>query len=487
MVLALLLLSLAGVVGLGAIAPPVPAPQPQPAVATAPLQASTNICLGSPAADSRSALFVTAAAIGPSADPAAADSAAIDPLVTTVVGAEVAVLEIEGRGEIGEARVAVLPDLAYTTKAAGPLAPGVVAEQRTVGTGTTSTGLATQRCLSPTSEAWFVAGSGDVGRRAGLVISNPFDGPAVVDVTVWSESGPVLDGSLSGIGIDAASTITVDLDGLGSGRGSLAARVSASRGQVAAGMLVREVRGADPGGMAWVEPALSPRLVQVTAPVPGDGTSSLRLLNPGDDVATVRIEAITGDGVLTIPRPLDVPPGSVLDVALDRYVGGLPTTVRVRSDEPVAATVRTDVVTGLPDFAYAPSVDRIAEHSATVLAGPQRATVLVADVAGDGAQLRWRLLDGSGTQTDQGTLVIEPSAVATLTLPRGSAPRTLVLEPETAGTVVASRFESTTIRVEAAAGTGTRQATRADLLPMGSLTTRVAVPAVAHDLRTGLS
>ncbi|NIR37853.1 MAG: hypothetical protein GWN07_18410, partial [Actinobacteria bacterium] len=71
---------------------------------------------------------------------------------------------------------------AYSVRAAGPLAPGVAAEQYVLADGPDVRGVATAACTGPTREHWFVGAESAVGERGRLVLANPSDTPAVVSV-----------------------------------------------------------------------------------------------------------------------------------------------------------------------------------------------------------------------------------------------------------------------------------------------------------------
>jgi Family of unknown function (DUF5719) len=100
------------------------------------------------------------------------------------------ILETDQRGTPAVATVEAGETLGYAVRATGPMAPGLTAEQSVLAQGPDLRGLSDTACAEPGREHWFVGASGEVGRRARLILSNPSDSPAVADVRVSTPPGP---------------------------------------------------------------------------------------------------------------------------------------------------------------------------------------------------------------------------------------------------------------------------------------------------------
>jgi hypothetical protein len=232
--------------------------------------------------------------------------------------------------------------------ATGGLAAGLQVEQLTRTAGGAGRGLGGLRCEAPRTEAWFVGGGTTVGSSARLLLANPDDTPALVDVTVWSDTGPVDPRPGRGLVVPARRRAAVPLDQLAPDRGLVALRVVAQRGRVAGALRLSRVDGATPLGGEWV-PQTPPPATEVQLPgVPaGPGRRTLQVTNPGREDVAVRVVLTTGDGQLVPPglEALPVPAGTSVAADLSEQVAGSPASVSVTSDAgPVLATV--DVVDG---------------------------------------------------------------------------------------------------------------------------------------------
>ena len=267
---------------------------------------------------------------------------------------------------------------ALVTTARGPLAAGLELEQVTRGEGGSERGLAGLRCEPPKTEAWFVGGSTKVGDATLLVMANPDDTPAVVDVTVWTGSGPVDPRPGRGISIGARSRTAVPLDELAPDRDLLAVHVVAQRGRVAAALRHARFDGRTSGGVEWVPQALPPATTVVVPGMPkGPGRRAVQITNPGLDATVVSLQLTTQDGqfVPSGDDVLDVPAGTTVSIDVTTLTDSTPAAVRVVSEGgPVLAGVFIHDSQGtsrVKEFAYA--------GSARPLSGPALLTDLVID------------------------------------------------------------------------------------------------------------
>lgn len=306
--------------------------------------------------------------------------------------------------------------------ASGALAPGLLSESTVTAAGQRTSGLASQPCLQPARDWWFAAGSGAVGRRATLLLANPSSSSAVVNVQVWAESGPLSTAGTSDLGIPAFGTRTIALDAVAVGSQSVAVHVAAAVGKVSAAVALREIDGADPVGLSFATPSQPPALRSYVPGLPAFGERRLRLLNPGDEDAIVRLRALAGQGPFTPLglEAIDVPAGRVVDIDL-AAAGEEAFALEVDSTAPVvaAAELRQTPRTGLGDLAVmgaAPTIDSVAGSRVSSADGRSSRMVLSAlpaSVQPDGEGL---------TPTDAATPTPDPTATTTPTATPTTAP-----------------------------------------------------------------
>lgn len=384
----LVLLAASLVVVLGAQVPAPAGPGATPASTTEPLASDVQLCAGP--AD-------VVASESPPQDPTTGIESSVDAVAVpdqALAAAEVdgdPLLVLDGASTTVRGQSLGVATLASTVvTATGELAPGVAAEVSTTARDVRTSGLAAQACAVPARDWWFVAGSGQVGQRATLVLGNPAPSPAVVDVTVWTESGVLPGAGTNDLGIPPGDTRTVSLDAVAAGAERIGVRVTASVGRVAAAVGLRELDGADPVGLSWVAASQPPTRVSYVPGVPASGDRTLRLLNPGEDDALVALRALGEQGTFT-PLGLDavdVAAGQVVDVDLSP-VGEEAFALEVSANVPVVSSVlaRESPGDSLADFAVVSSAAPLDGPAATrVTSADKRATSVVLTAVSDPTQ-----------------------------------------------------------------------------------------------------
>lgn len=234
-------------------------------------------------------------------------------------------------------------------------------------------GLAVASCTQPTSDTWLVAGATTTGRTSFVILANPADVAAKVDIAIFDEKGAVEAPGARGIDVPARSTRILSLAGLVPDATSPVLHVTTTVGSVAAAVQQSVVRGLEPGGVEMAGPSAPP---STEATVPGievmssaaisqrladadegDLQSILRLYLPGTEPAAVRIH-IQGEteGSASTDYQVGLTPGVVTDFPLQDIPDGT-YTVTLEADHPVVTAARTSRVDGsAPDLAWFPSV-----------------------------------------------------------------------------------------------------------------------------------
>lgn len=208
-------------------------------------------------------------------------------------------------------------------------------------------GLWASPCPVPRTEAWLVGGSTALGRNAVLELTNPGETAVTATLSAWGPVGPItlpIQGTLT-LAPGATEQVNLGVDLVEVDRFAL--RVSAAGGMVAATIADSALDGLTPGGVDAITPTAAPGTLLVIPGVqlPPEGADAsgnlVRLVNPGDRPAAVRVELLAADGAVPIPgaEAVTVDPGAVAEVALTGLAAG-DVAVRVSADAPVAAAVQ---------------------------------------------------------------------------------------------------------------------------------------------------
>jgi hypothetical protein len=506
----IVILAAALVVLLGSFVPSPPGPASTPAVTIEPLPSAVQFCAG----------LTDILPIDPDAGDAAAPSVQARADAVAIADRDLAGAEVDGepllrlnRVEDGDESTVVASttvrgqalsaetEASAVVTAAGELAPGVAADVTLTALDVRTSGLAGQPCTTPGREWWFAAGSGQVGQRATLVLGNPAQGPAVVDVTVWTESGVLPGAGTNDLGIPPGGTRTVSLDAVATGAARIGVSVTASVGRVGAVLGLREVEGADPVGLSWVNASQPPGRRAYVPGLPATGDRTVRLLNPGGDDAIVALRAVGEQGVFTPLglEAIEVPAGQVVDVDLEP-VGAEAFALEASANVPIVASalVRQSPGDVLADFAVVGSVPRLDASAATwVTRANTRSTRVVLTAVPDATeptapsptQVVLRVVGPDGTLLSADIVTVPRGTTLTVPvdLPDGVRDAWLVVVPREPDVLLAARETTATARVPDALDPDTkRDAAWYDLVALRALRTTVAVPPVLPDVTAGL-
>ena len=280
--------------------------------------------------------------------------------------------------------------------------------------------LAWLPCPEPRARWWFVAaGAATVSHDTVLTITNPRAGQAVLDIDVYGSEGPVEGPGLHGITIAAGATQVIDLAKSAPAVGDLAVNVVAKRGLVSVSAADRFAPGfVGKAVQEWL-PGQSLPATSVTMtglPVKPD-RAALVVANPRQVEAVVTVELIgaTGTFAPTENQTLTVPPDSVASVSIESAFNGEPLAVRVSSEQPVTAAVRT--VTG-GDVAFATGVRPV--RGTTAFAVPSGTADLVLSSVGPKSSVTVTAFGPSGKQLSDGAVTVPKASSVASRLPDGT-------------------------------------------------------------------
>ena len=202
-------------------------------------------------------------------------------------------------------------------------------------------GLMVGSCPPTVDDSWFLGAGSGAKHLSTLVLTNLSSSPAVADVSFWGPEGRIDAVDATGIVVDPHTVRRVDLRDLAAGEAELAVRVDRRRGSLTAAAL--DSSTAVFRGSEALDPTAAPHRQQVVAGAPsGAGTRTLMLLNPGTSTARVGVQVIGAKGSFA-PEGLEsvkVDAGRFTEVAMPKSVGTDAAALRLKSDQPVAASMR---------------------------------------------------------------------------------------------------------------------------------------------------
>ncbi|WP_350347297.1 DUF5719 family protein [Agromyces sp. G08B096] len=221
----------------------------------------------------------------------------------------------------------------------------------------TISGLAVASCAEAVAESWLVGGSTALGRVTLVLLANPSDVAATVDLRISGEAGPVDAPSALGIRVPPHQQRVVSLAGLAPDLSAPVVHVVATGGRIAASLQQTSIDGLVPAGADLVGAAAAPARTQVIPGVlvaeaggaavgedhlDGDAFPALRLFAPGEEPVEAAVEVQGAGGGAGTTFDVRLVPGQVTEVPLGELRAG-EYTVAIDADAPVVAAARTSV------------------------------------------------------------------------------------------------------------------------------------------------
>ncbi len=225
----------------------------------------------------------------------------------------------------------------------GSLAPGLVADQWGRDPGGRGRGMASTACAPAASEFWFVGGGAIAGRQTRVVLVNPDQTSAIVDVIIHGPEGLIDAPAGRGLVIKGEDRLVVRLDVLAPGVTATAVHVLARTGRVGASVDDEQRTGLATVGTDWIPQAALPATrVYVPGIVNGSGARVLSIGAPGEDDAIVDIRVISPDGTFAPAERsrVEVSADAVVTLDMSPVLGGNPSTLELTSNVPIVAGMR---------------------------------------------------------------------------------------------------------------------------------------------------
>lgn len=230
----------------------------------------------------------------------------------------------------------------------GSLAPGLVADQWGRDPSGRGRGMASTACAPAASEFWFVGGGAIAGRKTRVVLVNPDDTAASVDVIVHGPDGIIDAPAGRGLIVPSVDRITVQLDVLAPGVNATAFHVIARTGRIGASVDDEQRSGLASVGTDWIPQSASPaNKVYVPGIINGIGPRVLSIVSTSDNDANVTVRVMSADGAYEPAErnSFTVTAGAVVTVDMAPALpqtpdGALPSTLELTSDQPIVVGMR---------------------------------------------------------------------------------------------------------------------------------------------------
>ena len=303
------------------------------------------------------------------------------------------------------------------------------------------TGLSSAPCTAPSTSQWFVGVGAEATNRTELLLSNPDDAQAEVDLRFFGRAGRVVVPGSPGLIVPAHDTRTVSLESLVAQAGPMTVWVRATSGRVSA--MARDFRsvGLNPAGVDWHPASVGPRRSLVVPGVPeGAGPRELQLVNPGMTRAIVTVSVLGASGPFAPvgAERVEVPPESTTTMSLDTGLAGQGAGVELSADRSVSAAVistssRSVPSTGSaaqPDIAVEPATTALGRQGVSSIAAvPDTDGTLMLSNAGDtDTTVSFTVSNLSGVTVRQGTILVPAHGTSTRNLDSSDGPAYLVVD-----------------------------------------------------------
>lgn len=295
-------------------------------------------------------------------------------------------------------------------------------------------GVSAAACTTPSENQWLVGGRAGEGTGSRVVVSNPWDTSATVNLKLLTKDGTLTPAVGTGIVVAPRTTREVLLRSLTPKQSVLAVGVSATGAPVTAFLVDQQLTGTTPGGVDVVSDSPPGKRQILLGRSGGAEASVLRLAVPGSREATVAFRIEDVDGTYVKPQAVTLPGGSSLDLDVSDGPES-PSRLVVESDEPVLAALELTRRAG-------GTVDRTWMSSAALLSAPVvvpvpkapgvSATLQVSggpNASGTDGPVTIQRFDAAGKRLSDITVTVTPNGVVAVPQKALAGATTLVLRP----------------------------------------------------------
>lgn len=214
-------------------------------------------------------------------------------------------------------------------------------------------------CIASNQTSWFVGGTANVTSQSKLVLVNSGLSDAIVDVTSFSENGPVASVPVT---VKPSSEKVIRVDSLDPGANRVVLKVETRSGRVVSYLLDERIRGLNNIGADFVAPfpKAETDLTIAALPVKLGGSNNikhtLRIMTTGKVDATASVEVVSPEGVF-IPvgyGNITLAPQEVREIDISEIdLGDRTFGLKISATQPVVAAVFSQVRAGsVSDFMW---------------------------------------------------------------------------------------------------------------------------------------
>jgi uncharacterized protein DUF5719 len=303
-------------------------------------------------------------------------------------------------------------------------------------------GIKAAPCLAPATSHWFSGLGATDADRTDLILTNPDDAQAQVDLRFYGRNGRIVVPGSPGMLIKAHESRTVSLSSLVEADGPLTVAVQASQGRVSAVAKRMRTNQLKPAGVDWQIPSASPSSVVVIPGVPeGEGDRQLVVTNPSATRASVTVQVLGLQGPYepSGAAALDVPPESTATANLEEGVARQAGSIKLTSNTPVTGAVISTSRRGgaSPDIAVQSAAAPLIGTGVSALATSNLAdSQLIVSNSGDGdAQITFEAFSYDGVTLRTAEILLGPNITATRRL-NAPAPSYVVVKVPDGSSVV---------------------------------------------------
>jgi hypothetical protein len=344
-------------------------------------------------------------------------------------------------------------------------------------------GLKAAPCLAPGTLHWFSGLGATEEDGTELILTNPDDAQAQVDLRFYGPSGRLAAPGGAGLVIRAHDSEPVSPRSYVQTNGPVSVAVQATEGRVTAVAKRTRTDQDKPAGVDWQIPSASPSSVVILPGIPGgDGSRQLVVTNPGSTRAVVGVQVLGFQGPYepSGAASLDVPPESTATVTLDGEAGlaGEAGSVKLTSDVPVTgAVISTSRRRGAAtDLAVQSAAVPLVGTGVSALATSNvfDGELIVSNFADADVPLTFEVLSYDGARLRTGEIFLGPNSTATRRLNSNESSYVVVKVPD-GSSVVAGVVLSQPERQVAGLAT----------IPLGSPDLASRAPATRPDYAAG--
>jgi hypothetical protein len=329
---------------------------------------------------------------------------------------------------------------------------------------------------------WFSGLGANDDDRTDLILTNPDDAQAQVDLRFYGPNGRIAAPGGSAVPIKAHESRPVSLSSLIQAEGPVSVAVQATQGRVSAVAKRTQSDQIKPAGIDWQIPSAAPSPVVVIPAIPGDaGRRELTVTNPGNSRATVGVQVLGFQGPYepSGAASLDVAPGSTATVSLAGGFAGEAASIKLTSNVPVTGAVistsqRRGAATDLA--VQSAAVPLIATGVSALATSNIASSELIVSNAGDAdAQVTFEVVSYDGVTLRTADLLLGPNSTATRRLNSPAPSYVMVKVPD--GSSVVGGLVLTQPNRREVAGLAT--------IPLGSADLASRAPATRPDYSVG--